>query len=254
VKRLLFVVPAAGRAQLAQICLGHLSETCDQLTAHGIQANAIVVANDENLKTARTLGFGTVKRDNTFVSRRFNDGIQLALDGQFNEQPADFVVPCGSDDWVDWRIFVNLPPRDTIRCFQRLSFVREDGLEITSRMLRNQGGCGIRVYPREVMAQRWFRPADEDRRRACDTSILHNLQRAFPAIRLQYVGIDPRQIVDWKSPDNQLNPYASLRAHRPLSPPVSDPFTHLRGIYGDDHLDRMAAHYEQARERDLVAA
>jgi hypothetical protein len=71
---------------------------------------------------------------------------------------------------------------------------------------------------------------------------------------LQYVGIDPRQIVDWKSPDNQLNPYASLRAHSPLSPPVSDPFTHLRGIYGDDHLDRMAAHYEQARERDLVAA
>jgi hypothetical protein len=251
---LMFCVPAHGRLQLAKICLEHLRHTCDQLTEHKIKASAIVVADDANLDVARELGFGTVERNNQFVSRKFNDAIQGALDQDHNPKPADYVVPIGSDDWVDWRIFMNLPPKDTIRCFQRLSFVREDGLEITSRMLRNQGGCGIRIYPREVMAQRWFRPADEDRHRACDTSILHNLQRSFPAVRLQYVGIDPRQIVDWKSPDNQLNPYASLRAHRAMSPPVSDPFTHLRGIYAVEHLDRMYVHYEQARERDLVAA
>jgi len=250
-KRLLFVVPAHGRAKLARICLTHLRHTCDELTAHKIKASAIVVADDENLDTATELGFGTVRRDNTFVSRRYNDGVQAALDAQFNGQPADFVVPCGSDDFVDWRIFLDLPGRHTVRCFQRLSFVREDGREMISRRLLNQGGCGIRVYPREVMQSRWFRPCDEDRHRACDTSILHNLQRAHPALRIQYAGIDPRQIVDWKSPDNQLNPYRSLRPHRPLAEP-SDPFTALRGIYQDEFLEQMQEHYEHAR--GLVAA
>jgi hypothetical protein len=32
-----------------------------------------------------------------------------------------------------------------------MSFVREDGREMTAKFLNYQGGCGIRVYPREVM-------------------------------------------------------------------------------------------------------
>jgi hypothetical protein len=248
-----FIVPAAGREQLARICLTHLRRTCDELTGHGIRASAVVVADDENLDTARELGFGTVERDNLFVSQKFNDGFDLACNPAHNPNPADYVVPCGSDDWVDWRIFMDLPRPDTIRCFQRLSFVREDGLEMTSRQLRNIGGCGIRVYPRQVVERRWYRPADEDRKRACDTSILHNVQRANPRVRVQHAGIDPRQIVDWKSPDNQLNPYDTLRAHRPMRP-VADPFVALTGIYPAEHLKQMRAHYEQVRERDLVAA
>jgi hypothetical protein len=103
------------------------------------------------------------------------------------------------------------------------------------------------------MEQRWFRPADEDRKRACDTSILHNLQRAVPGMRIQYAGIDPRQIVDWKSPDVQLNPYESLRLHRPMGA-AADPFVMLRGIYLDEHLERMRAHYQKVRGDVLVAA
>lgn len=252
-KRLLFVVPAHGRAKLARICLTHLRHTCDQLTEHKIRASAVVIADDENLDTAADLGFATVERDNIFVSQKFNDGFDLACNPAHNPHPADFVVPCGSDDWIDWRILMTLPRPDTIRCFQRLTFVREDGLEMTSRQLHNQGGCGIRVYPRQVIERRWFRPADEDRKRACDTSILHNIQRAFPQVRLQHVGIDPRQIVDWKSPAAQLNPYESLRAHRPLAT-ASDPFVGLRGIYPAEFLDEMQAHYTRSREPGLVAA
>jgi hypothetical protein len=109
------------------------------------------------------LGFGTVERDNRYVSRRFNDGIQLACDPRYNPHPADYVVPCGSDDFVDWRIFTRLPMKDTVLGFQRISFVREDGMEMTTRFLNYVGGCGIRVYPRQVVEQLGFRPGDEDR-------------------------------------------------------------------------------------------
>jgi hypothetical protein len=102
--------------------------------AAGIEATAVVIADAENLSALRPdmHGFGTVERDNRFLSRRFNDGIQLATDRRFNRRPADYVVPCGSDDFVDWRLFLDLPPANTVVGFQRMSFVREDGRELAS--------------------------------------------------------------------------------------------------------------------------
>lgn len=252
-----FCVPAHGRAELARICLRQLRRTCDQLIEYGIDATAVVIADDDNLNTARSLGFATIRRDNRFVSRKFNDGIQLALDERHNPRPADYVVPIGSDDWIDHTTLLDLPRRHTIRCFQHLSFVREDGREMTARKLENLGGAGIRVYPRQVMEMCGYRPADEDRLRACDTSILTNLSRAYEQqterprhqLKVMHVDIDPRQIVDWKTSGTQLNSYTSLRRHRPTG--TTDPFETLADIYPAEALDEMAAHY---RVRKLVAA
>jgi hypothetical protein len=147
-----FCMPAHGRLGLAAICMRQLRRTIDSLDDNGIRAAAVVVACDENLDAARELGFGVVERDNQFVSRRYNDGIQLACDPKYNPHPADYVVPIGSDDWVDWRLFTQLPPTDRMVGFQRMAFVREDGREITVRFLNNAGGSGIRIYPRQIMA------------------------------------------------------------------------------------------------------
>jgi hypothetical protein len=258
-----FVVPVHGRLPLASICLRQLRRTCDALTEAGIEATAVIVADKENLRDLQRrlkgsgetpmLGFGTVKRDNTFLSRRFNDGIQLALDPQHNPRPADYVVPCGSDDWVDWRILTKLPEGNTVLGFQHLSFVREDGREMTSRFLNYPGGCGIRVYPRRMMARLGYRPADEDRKRACDTSILRNVIQAHQGIRMQILHgeIDPRQIVDWKSSEQQLNSYEALEIHKPVS--TADPFSELADIYPAESLRDMEAHYTNARpQRFLV--
>lgn len=244
-----FVVPAHGRQRLARICLRQLRRTCDALTAAGIDASAVVIADDGNLRTARNLGFATVHRDNRFLSRKYNDGIQLALDDRYNPRPADYVVPCGSDDWVDWRLFTNLPPSDTVVGFQRISFVREDGQEMTTRFLNYLGGSGIRIYPRAVMAALGYRPADEDRERACDTSILTNLRREA-AFRIEHRDLDPRQIVDWKSHDRQLNPYVTLRIHKAAD--RTDPFDALADIYPQAALREMRAHYRL--KAGLVAA
>jgi hypothetical protein len=308
-----FIVPAHGRAQLAAICLRQLRRTCDALTENGIEATAVVIADDENLDTARELGFGTIERENR-VAMKYNDGIQLACDPDFaraleNEagifrvvdkrdyrghkqgeefiarlepsaerratfrgsiervgtvtpkperftfpdgwdpRPVDYVVPLGSDDWVDWRLFTELPPVDTLVGFQRLSFVRPDGREMVQRFVNVRGGCGIRIYSREILAMQAFRPADEDRKRACDTSIITNLWRAAH-FKVVHRDLDPKQIVDWKSTDIQLNPYESLTFHRIFANP-QDPFEALAGMYPDEALAEMAEHYD--RDRQLVA-
>ena len=251
-----FVVPAHGRAKLAQICLRQLRRTCDLLIANGIDATAVVIADDANLDTARDLGFETVSQGNRFVSRKFNDGIQAALDPRHNPWPADYVVPCGSDDWIDHRLLLDLPERNEILCFQHISFVREDGREMTSKFLNYRGGCGIRVYPREIMERLGYRPADEDRERGCDTSILGNIVTDHEAaseprrqIRIVHADSDPRQIVDWKSPGSQLNRYADLLRHKTTGVPV-DPFLALADVFPAEALAEMSVHYD----RQLVAA
>jgi hypothetical protein len=243
-----FIVPAYGRLSLSAICLRQLRRTCDSLRENGVEATAVVIADDENLDIARELGFGTIEAPNQFVSRKYNDGIQLACDPDFNPRPAEYVVPCGSDDWVDWRLFTDLPPKGQVVGFQRLSFVREDGLEMVQRFVNVRGGCGIRIYPKEILARLGYRPADEDRYRACDTSILTNLYK-ITQFNVKHREIDPRQIVDWKSASNQLNPYDSLTFHKTFANP-QDPFVALAELYPADALAEMRAHYS----RQLVAA
>lgn len=254
-----FCVPVHGRLPLALICLRQLRRTCDALTEEGIEATAVVIADRENLDALPDLGFVTVERDNRFLSRRFNDGIQLACDPGYTDvpdangvtrgAPADYVVPCGSDDWVDHRIFLELPPSNTVLGFQRLSFVRPDGEEITSTSVDYVGGCGIRVYPRQVVARLGYRPADEDRVRACDTSILVNTQKAYPDVKVEHREIDPRQIVDWKSENEQVTSYESIFA-RFRGDRQPDPFDVLADVYPAAALAEMQAHYM----RELVAA
>jgi hypothetical protein len=236
-----FVVPAHGRLALTAICLRQLRRTCDALTENGVEASAVVIACDENLGVARELGFATVPRPNDFPSQKFNDGIQLALDERFNPRPAEYVVPLGSDDWVDWRLFRRLPPADTMVGFQQISFVREDGREMSTAVLTNDGGSGIRIYSRAIMRYLAYRPADEDRPRGCDTSILVNLRRAC-TFKIEHRRLDPRQIVDWKSPGQQLNAYEMIRSRWRMRSPV-DPFEALAGVYPDEALEEMAAHY-----------
>jgi len=245
-----FVVPVYGREQLTRICLRQLRNTCDSLHDHDIEATAVVIGDDDNLDTARNLGFGTVRRGNQYVSKKFNDGIQLALDQRFNPRPADYVVPLGSDDWIDWRTLLDLPDDNTVVGFQKISFVRDDGLELHTKHLAYPGGSGIRIYPRRLMEQTGFRPASEDLERACDTSILNNTTMKVPDLRLEHRPSDPRQIVDWKSTDTQLNHWATLARH--TTETVGDPFEQLEGYFPARSLREMADHY--ARTRRLAVA
>jgi len=175
------------------------------------------------------------------------------MDRTYNRRPADYVVPCGSDDWVDWRLFLDLPTGRTMYGFQHMSFVREDGRELTTRHILYDGGCGIRIYPRMVMQSVGFRPADEDRRRGCDTSILVNLRKAGALRRIEHRTLDALQIVDWKSRDDQVTSYREI-AGRHRAGLNADPFNALAGRYPDEALDEMRDHYARRPRTSLVLA
>jgi hypothetical protein len=246
-RRLWFVMPAHGRLVLSEICMEQLSRVCDSLRRYGIEATCVVVADDENLNTAWRLGFATVRSDNRFLARKYNDGIQLALDPEYNDEPADYVVPIGSDDWVDDRIFHRLPASDAVLGFRHIAFVNETGTELAETVLSYEGGAGIRVYPRQLLQPTGYRPADEDRRRGCDTSILWNTRHEYHRehgglLRVVYGDLHTRQIVDWKTAEDQMNTYTNV-ASRHSRNEQGDPFLMLDGLYPADLLDRMEAHY-----------
>jgi hypothetical protein len=94
-----------------------------------------------------------------------------------------------------------------------------------------------------------YRPADEDRRRGCDTSILYNIKAALGDLRVEHRDLDPLQIVDWKSAGENLNPYDTLARHKQEL--ARDPFVILQGRYPAEALLEMEAHYVGA---ELVAA
>lgn len=249
-KRLTFVMPVHGRTDLTGICLRQLRRTCDQLDQAGLEATAIIVGNDENLDAAHALGFGTVERENDYLARKFNDGIQLALDRSLNPRPADFVVPFGSDDWIDHTIIRRLPIGDEVLCFRHVAFVHENGHELTQTRLAYDGGVGIRIYPRALLEPTGYRPADEDRRRGCDTSILWNTRHEHNAagkghLRIRYGDRHPLQIVDWKTHGHQMNAYETVAAkHHGTT--AGDPFELLAGHFPEEAIHEMRHHYGRA--------
>jgi len=246
VKSLAFVVPVHGRLQLAQICLRQLRRTCDALIEEGVTATAVVVSDEESLRELEpvALGFATVERDNDFTSRRFNDGIQLAADPQHNPHPVDYVVPIGSDDWVDHRLFLEpLPAQNEIQGFKHISFVNEDGTQLATTHLGYEGGCGIRIIPCELLGPLRFRPADEDRRRGCDTSILVNLRKRHgDRLKIKHYDSSPYWIIDWKTAGANLNRFDNVTALHGANI-EGDPFELLAGFYPAAALDEMAAYY-----------
>lgn len=206
--RVYFVMPVHGRDALTRVCLRQLRRTCDQAP---VDATAVVIGEGDILDYAYELGFGTVQRDNSQLGRRFNDGFQLACDPEVNPDPADYVVPCGSDDWVDSAILTRLPPPDRIGVFRHIAIVNEKRDRLARIRVGWKGGAGVRIIPAPMIAAAGYRPSAEERHRACDTATLEGIKRAtgrFPDM----VDLDrhPLQIVDFKSGDVQLNSYRNM--------------------------------------------
>ena len=80
-------------------------------------------------------------------------------------------------------------------------------------------------------------------------STLINLKRQKP-LRLEYRELDPRQIVDWKSSEENLNSYGDV-IHRHRSSFLGDPFEVLADIYPAEALAEMEAHYARSWEAAL---
>ncbi len=238
-----FLVPAHGRVALTEVCLRQLRRTCATLTENGVRASAAIVAEDENLDVAAALGFGTVERPNRPLGRRWNDLYELA-----GRAGVDYVVPLGSDDWVDPSLILAQVEADgEVRCSRLSAVVNEDATRLARLNIRYGGrhdfGDGVRVIQSSLLEPLGFRPADEDRPRAIDTSVFERIAQMLgrqPGV--SFVDLHPLQIVDWKSDEEQLNSYADCVGDGRLGADEStDPFGDLADFYPAAALEEMRA-------------
>lgn len=230
-----FVVPAHGRLELAEVCLRALRRSCDAMPS-GVQASAVVVADDENLESARALGFATVERENRPLGRKINDGFEAA-----GRSGVDYVAALGSDDWIDPMLFsLPMPEPGEVRCHRLSAVVSEDRSRLARLRIPYEGGDGVRVFPTALLAPLRFRPAEEDAPRAIDTSIFRNLQRVHRRMpRLVYSDLHALQIVDFKSDGAQLNSYQACLRYREGE--ELDPWEALADVFPHESLDDMRA-------------
>ena len=230
-----FCVPAHGRVELTRVCLRQLVRTCESLAEGGVQASAVVIADDENLEAAADLGFGTIESSAPLGSK-FNDGMQFA-----SMNGVTHVVPFGSDNFIDHRILRDLRD-DEIRCFRHGAMVSEDGKRLAHLKVRFPGGLGVRVIPTEVLEGCGFRPAEEDIGRGIDASTLRGIKRGNRRPpKLVYFDSHPLSIVDWKSSEN-LNSYRGYLRFRDGAESTT-PFDDLADVYPGEALDEMRAVY-----------
>jgi hypothetical protein len=243
-KKLCFVVPAYRRFDLTRVCLRQLVRTCEALSDCAIDATAVVVGDDENLDFAEMLGFGIVRRENQPLGRKFNDGIEYGASPKY--LGCDYVVPIGTDNWVDHRLIVaQSPPEGMIGAHRLFTMIHESGDRSVTLNIRYDGGDGIRTIPSYLLEDLAYRPAEEDRERAVDTSIWTRLGRVHGGRPpFHYTDVHDMQIIGFQSPDTQLNDYSGL----------------LKGFQDGperaDHWERLGDHYPEeavAEVRDLYA-
>lgn len=238
-----FIVPAHGRVPLARVCLRQLGRTCDTLADDGIDASAVVIAADANLDTARDLGFGTVERENVPLGRKWNDGYELA-----GRTGIDYVIPFGSDDWIDAALVAaRVRVGADIACSRLSAVVNEQGTRLATLNIRYGDGVdfgdGVRTIKTGLLRFCGYRPAQEDSQRGIDTSVWKAITAACRP-QVAFVELHPLQIVDFKSRDEQLNPYDGFIADRRMGVTESvTPWDDLAAVYPAVALDEMRAVY-----------
>lgn len=234
--KLIFVVPTHGRGRLAEVCLRQLRRTCVALNHTGLETTAVVVGDSSG--TATRLGFTFLQRPNRPLGAKWNHGYEVAC----RDMGADWVVPLGSDDWVDPKFITSaaLPLPGTVRCARRSTIVNPERTAMAELWIPYAGGDGVRIWPRALLEPVGFRPVEEERQRGMDTSMLRRLKARGIKPRMVYHDLHPQQIVDFKSADRQLNTY-------------SDSLTFLQGTELDEPLTRLRIHFPKEAIEEMAA-
>jgi glycosyltransferase involved in cell wall biosynthesis len=216
-----FVTPAFRRYGLTAVCLEQRRRVVADLIAQGVHADCVVVADDENLDLARSLGFSTIERDNRWLGRKFNDGIQYALN-----HGADWIVPIGSDDWIDPDYLWPLPSGNA-RTSHYYAPVESDRLALVS--IPTVEGAGPRVLHRSLFTSE--RPAEDRIRRGFDRSLLAGLGE----IEWEYRDLHPLQYIGFRG-ELHITLYSKILRARG-GEEQHDPWERLKTRYPEDLVE-----------------
>lgn len=222
-----FVTPAWRRYELTAVCLEQRKQVIDHLASQGVEARCVVIADDENLDIASALGFDTVRQNNKWLGRKFNDGMQYA-----GRHGADWIVPIGSDSWIDADYFLPLPdPAQTVTSalYTVVEARRMAILKVGNR------GAGPYMFHRSLLGPR-FRPARDDIARHVDSSTVAGIRKE---IIWDHRDLHPLQYVGFRG-EPHLTSYERLKKVWGVSESRS-PWKQLAEHYPADLVERARA-------------
>lgn len=240
-----FVIPAHGRPSVSRLAFAGIRWALDELQADGIDAGALVIADDENLALADGCGFETFEAPNVPLGAKWNSGHERAcLDG------ADFVVVCGSDDWVHpdlIRAYLAIADdaseiRAPIMCTRRSLVISPDGREGAAITVGYHGGDGIRMIPRRTLEPVGFRPTIDERDRAIDGGMTVRFAAVGVNVAWLYADMPATVIVEFKS-DSNITTYDRFAGCQHDPEIIREPLELLADIYPEDLVEQAHAFY-----------
>lgn len=232
-----FVTPAWQRYELTAICLEQRRRAIATLAEHGIEAHQVVIADDENLDIARSVGAATIECPNeedgkVILGRRWNLGTQYAA-----REGATWLVQIGSDSWIDPAFFVPLTEPEITLTSPAYAAVLPDRLAqlwVSPRNLTH--AAGPYVFHRSLLEPSDFAPCEEHSL-FTDTSTVGGIERTTGRpIAWQVRTVHPFQYVGFRMAP-MMTTYRSLwrrwrvREHR-------HPWALLGSYYPADLVER----------------
>lgn len=202
----------------------------------GVECQAVVIGNDDNLKLARSLGFATIEAPN-WLGRKYNDGHAWALAEGF-----DFTFQVNSDQVWDPRLLVAIAesPDDCMIQTRWLHAVHRDGWKAITTY---NPLWSMTAYPTNLLRNN-PRPCDETLDRMCDTGVRAGVQAANPDAGVHEIELHPLETIQFESP-TQLT---SWGRHQKVALSngtweTSVPWEEIRELHSDQLVSEVMSFY-----------
>tara|TARA_Y100000034_G_scaffold104801_1_gene131621 strand:- start:741 stop:1475 length:735 start_codon:yes stop_codon:yes gene_type:complete len=209
-KKIFIITPVWKRCKITKIIFYNFYRIKNSLEGH-IDLNFVVIGDDANLDIAKEYNFFTLKQNNDYLGRKFNDGFEFSI-----KNGADAVVPVGSDSLITDSIIKSgslLSSRGNIVFSTKHSLLNETGKKIgcinTASLNKNQNKGALWFYGRKLLSKVNGRPCDDFKKSSCDRSTIENLIKANKNIVFkennqsyyEHLAIKNKKVQIWKYND-----------------------------------------------------
>jgi|15BtaG_2_1085339.scaffolds.fasta_scaffold02120_4 hypothetical protein len=245
--RVFIVTPAWKRYDVSKIVFSNFFNI-KKILKNKMDLQVVVIANDLNLKIAKSFGFSAVRSNNDFLGKKFNDGYEFAF-----KNGAEIAIPVGSDSLITSDIIgssVNMSREDNIVFSSMHSVIREDGKSIgaikTASSSGNMNKGALWLYRRGMMKKRGFRPCADNIGSGCDRSTIAGLLKKS---KISFVlnDINFYQHVGIKSKNLQICKYSDYKSQ--FVTQKSNLYDILEKSFSKEIVAEVRAYY--AKQRSL---